>query len=330
MAIVKSLLLSAGLGTRLRPYTNVLPKPCIPFWGLPMMYYSLYLLKKANCLDVTINLHHLPEKIKAMTTAKELADFRFHFSLEEERPLGSGGALYHAQNYLQDCDHFFAINGDEVMIPSTPEILNHLQEHHERQHALATLLVTDHPDLLKTLKPVWINREGLVRGFGLKPTTTEELRPVHYTGYKIFQQRILKQLPEGESNIFYDILVAAMKNGEKVSVLFDRTAWWETGNFDSLVSAIGQIIDSSDHQKYIQDIFKEFHLPYDYEVSVRGDYKLAKDKNLATSTLTFKDVVFLDSQCSIEAGSLLQNAIVGRQASAASLSGQMILPGEMG
>jgi NDP-sugar pyrophosphorylase family protein len=293
-----------------------------------MMYYSLYLLKKNGCKDITINLHHLPEKIKSLTESPNLKDFQFHFSLEEAQAFGSGGALYYAQEYLQDCEHFFAINGDEVMIPSSPKILSQLREHHENQNALATLLVTDHPDLLKTLKPVWINREGLVRGFGAKPSTSEELRPVHYTGYKIFQQRVLKQIPPGESNIFYDVLVTAMKNGEKVSVLFDRTTWWETGNLPSLFSATADVIGSRGHQKYIQSIYEEFAKPYDFEVSTSTEARVVKSQSASAENVKLKGVVFLDQHCQITPGSTLENAIVGAGARCGSLSEQMVLPGE--
>ena len=129
---VKALLLCAGLGTRLRPYTNHLPKPAIPFFGLPLCYYSLYLLRKIDCLDVTVNLHHLPKRMQILLEKDELSDFRFSYSLEKDQIMGSGGALYYAKNFLQSADSFFAVNSDEVMIPPSVEVLNDLKNYHQK------------------------------------------------------------------------------------------------------------------------------------------------------------------------------------------------------
>lgn len=325
---VKALLLSAGLGTRLRPYTLSLPKPCIPFWGLPMMYYSFYLLKQTACRDIAINLHHLPEKIKELTAAQDLRDFNIQFSYEKDKPYGSGGALYYAKDLLKGCSHFFAINSDEVMIPSTPDILNRLYKHHTEQKALATLLVTDHPDLMKTLKPVWVNGEGVVRGFGEKPSTTENLKPVHYVGYKIFDQKVLELIPPGETHIFHDVVVPAMKKGEKVCTVHDNGTWWETGNLNSLIQAMGDVITNPSHQDYIRKVYKEFQRPYNFETDVNKDYKMAKDKSINTSSLQLKDIIFLDKGSLIAPQSELQNVIIGAGARTGSLHQQMLLPGE--
>lgn len=325
---VKALLLAAGLGTRLRPYTNKVPKPCIPFWGLPIMYYSFFLLKKTACRQIAVNLHHLPEQVKDLCARKNLSDFDIRFSLEEEKPFGSGGALYYAQDLLQGAEHFFAINSDEVMVPSSPDVLNKLHAHHVRENALATLLVTDHPELLKTLKPVWVNKKGEVKAFGDKPGITEELRPVHYTGYKIFKHEILGKIPPGETNIFHEILKKEIAAGAKISTLHDSCAWWETGNFPSLLAAMDDVMKTPAHQDYIRGVFKEFGFEYNYEISLSGNLTLAKHKTATAKDVDMSGTVFLDQGCKIAPGSSLQNVIIGANSQTATLQNQMLLPGE--
>jgi mannose-1-phosphate guanylyltransferase len=311
---IKALLLCAGLGTRLRPYTNQLPKPAIPFFGLPLSYYSLYLLRRINCLDVTVNLHHLPEKMQTLLSKNELADFRFSFSHEKDQILGSGGALYHAKNLLQSADSFFAINSDEVMIPPNAEILNDLKGHHQKTKSLATLLVTDHPDLLKTLKPVWINQQGVVRGFGEKPETTEPLRPVHYTGYKIFSKDVLPLLPAGESHIFHDTLVPAMAAGALVNTHFIHCRWWETGSFANLLTATSDVIQliHKEKQNHLRDVYESFHKEFSFTTTIQGQTNVALHSSATVKSSQCRGTVFVAEHTTSSVDVVLQNCIVDK------------------
>lgn len=310
---IKALLLCAGLGTRLRPYSDQKPKPALPFWGLPLCYYSLYFLKKIAIKDVTINLHHLPDKIQALTVRPELSDFHFSFSLEKEKPMGSGGALYYAKTQLQDASSFFAINSDEVMIPTSPLILEKLAEHFLKTKALATLLVTDHPDLQKTLKPVWINKDGAIRGFGEKPLFNEALRPVHYTGYKIFSKDVLPLLPSGESHIFHDTLVPAMGQGALVNTLFIDCRWWETGSLQGLLKATRdgtQIVNTLPDQNHFRDVHNSFGFDFSYTTSVTSQKSVALHKTAKIKMEQCQGTVFAGAQTSTAHGVELQDCLI--------------------
>lgn len=325
---INALLLSAGLGTRLRPYTYTLPKPAIPFWGLPMCYYSLYLLHQLQSHKITMNLHHLPDILTQLTKAYELQDFQFNFSLEKEKPQGSGGALFYAKNFLRDTPSFFAVNSDEVMVPSTDSILQKLAEHHQKTQSLATLLVTDHPELGKTFKPVWVNQEGVVRAFGERPDTKETLRPVHYIGYKIFDRKVLDLIPAGESHIFHDVLVPAMTRGALVNTLFDACQWWETGSFSSFLAATGDInqqISEQKNQHYIHRVYRYFEKNMDFDFQSHKNTNLAIHRSVQNENTTFKGVVFVDENADLQNGFTIENSIINKNCRLnSSVSQQMI------
>jgi mannose-1-phosphate guanylyltransferase len=326
---ITALLLSAGHGTRLRPYTNDLPKPAIPFLGLPLCYYSLAFLKKFGCKNIVMNLHHLPQKIEVLTKNPELADFTFQFSRENEKAMGSGGALYYAQSFLQKTEAFFAINSDEVMIPDTPNILEKLQTHFQKTKALATLLVTDHPDLQKTLRPVWINPEGVIRGFGDKPTTHETLRPVHYTGYKIFSKDVLPLLPSGESHIFHDTLVPAMKAGALVNTVFEKCLWWETGSWPGLLTACHdsiKLIHQSPQNNHFRQVYETFGLPFELETSCQAGSTIAVHKKATFNPQLGSGTVLVDANSKVAHGVRLHNVIIDKNLNVSSaLHEQMLL-----
>ena len=238
-------LLGAGEGQRLRPYTEARPKPSLEFLTLPLAYYGFYLCRQAGIENFIMNKFHLPEQIEVLTS--KLRKFCSSISTIDEtaKLLGSGGALWNARETLKNHEYFLVANADEVLIPQDPKVLSTLIEKFQMDHSLCTLLTCDHSELLNTLKPVWVDDLGHVKGFGMEKPS-KELKPVHYTGYKIFSTKILERIPFGESNIFYDVLTEAIKDGEKITTLhIDHCFWHETGNFDSFLSASSSLCGSS-------------------------------------------------------------------------------------
>src|SRR5512145_3048846 len=95
------MVLCAGLGTRLRPLTERLPKPAVPLAGLPLVRYPLALLAAAGVRRAVVNLHHLPE---AMEAAAREAAAALGMSLAVSREpviAGTGGALREARALLE-------------------------------------------------------------------------------------------------------------------------------------------------------------------------------------------------------------------------------------
>lgn len=260
-------LLTAGLGTRLRPYTEVRPKPCLPFLNLPLMNYSFYLARKAGCEHFLMNLHHLPEQVRQQGERLSAYTQSIQFSDESEKILGSAGALYQARQLLSQQDDFWVANGDEVLFPEDTSILSKLIEKRRKEGALACLLTCDHPDLLKKFNGVWVNDQHQVVGFGKTPPEPNS-RPVHYTGYKVFSRQIFNYIPEGESNIFYEVLSQAIAKGEKVSHLhLGSAAWYEAGHLDGFLSASRQV--ALNHPSALQAIHRDF----DQEISIHHNAK---------------------------------------------------------
>ena len=90
--ITKGMVLCAGLGTRLSPITETLPKPLVPVLNVPNLLHSLYLLKRAGIVDIVLNTHHLPEQIESFLGDGSRWDLRLHFS-REKTLLGTGGGV---------------------------------------------------------------------------------------------------------------------------------------------------------------------------------------------------------------------------------------------
>jgi NDP-sugar pyrophosphorylase family protein len=93
---MKAMILAAGLGTRLRPLTNTIPKPLLPIAGTPLIVWNLLLLKRYGFHDVVINLHHLGPMIEQAVGNGSRYGLRIIYS-REPTILGTGGGLKQAE-----------------------------------------------------------------------------------------------------------------------------------------------------------------------------------------------------------------------------------------
>src|SRR4026207_1222881 len=92
---MKAMILAAGLGTRLRPLTHVIPKPLLPIAGTPLIVWNLLLLKRHGFHDVVINLHHLGPMIEQALGNGSKYGLRIYY-LREPGIFGTGGGLKQA------------------------------------------------------------------------------------------------------------------------------------------------------------------------------------------------------------------------------------------
>jgi MurNAc alpha-1-phosphate uridylyltransferase len=107
---MKAMILAAGLGQRMRPLTDSLPKPMLPAGGKPLLQYHLEALAKIGVREVIINLAYLGDKIRAFVGNGEQFGLNVSYS-EEPEPLETAGALLHAFPLL-GAEPFILMNGD--------------------------------------------------------------------------------------------------------------------------------------------------------------------------------------------------------------------------
>lgn len=265
---LKTFILSAGLGTRLRPYTHQIPKPAVPFLGIPMLGYAMYLSHKANVYDLVLNTHLLPQKIKNCVDQLSNNRFRAQFTLEDDKPKGSGGALYYAQEFLKSCEDFYAVNGDAVFIPWRENLFSDMLGIHKTSKAICTLLVSEDARLIQQFNPLWIDEQNVLVGIGEQPKHVVS-RPVHYMGAKVFRGDIFKYVPAGTSSLFKDVLFPAIAKGEKVQTVIESCPWWETGDMTSFMQSTEdamKLIASGEDHKFFEDIYLYFKKSFDFKI----------------------------------------------------------------
>jgi NDP-sugar pyrophosphorylase family protein len=233
---MRALILSAGLGERLRPLTSKRAKPAIEFLNMPMLAFPYHWLNTLGLSDVVFNTHHLPESIRHAAMHVVSPETRLHFSHEAEI-LGSGGGIWNARFDLMKDKTFAVANGDGVVLSPDQEIFRRMLEQHEWDQALATILVCPLDGVGTKFPGVWIDDKGAVLGFG-KSSPGGGATCWHYASYMLFSDELWPLLPEGGSNILYDVLEPNIKKGARVRAFLARDLrWFETGNIPDYLNA---------------------------------------------------------------------------------------------
>ena len=153
---MKAMVFAAGLGTRLRPITDSLPKALVPVCGEPLLYHTLHKLKSAGYTDIVVNIHHFPQMIREYL---QTHDFGLDVSISDEsdRLLETGGGILHARNLLLPLDEPFLVHNVDIV--SNLDIAWFRAQ--MRPDALATLLVSER----KTQRYLLFNEEMRLVGW---------------------------------------------------------------------------------------------------------------------------------------------------------------------
>jgi NDP-sugar pyrophosphorylase family protein len=216
---MKAMLLAAGYGERMLPITRVVPKPLIPVLGRPLAPQILARLAAEGIDEAVINLHHLPQPLRdAFGDGSSLGLRALHFSLEEERLLGTGGGLAHAAERLKGAGTILVRNSDFLAdIALSKAIASHL-----RSGCPATLVLAPHRPGFTTVE---IDDRHRVVAFGGKKTGR-----YLFTGYHLIEESVLDLIPRGApSDIVRDVYFGLCADGLLNAHLHDGF-WWEFGS----------------------------------------------------------------------------------------------------
>lgn len=225
---------AAGLGERLRPITNHLPKPLLPILGRPLIGIILERLTAVCSGPIGVNLHYKPDLIRAWADGSQYAG-RIRF-FPEDPILGTGGALKNAEAFLSNGP--FLVHNSDILLDID---FTRLIETHLASGNVATLVTHKHP----ALSNVVVDDEDLVRDVenpgDSRPDLNRVAKKVAYTGIALYSPEILNYLPIGVSHATVAWIDAA-KAGRRVQALdFTGACWNDIG---TPVSYAGATLDA--------------------------------------------------------------------------------------
>ena len=222
---MKAIVLAGGKGTRLAPYTKILPKPLMPIGDMPILEILLRQMKRAGISDIVLAVGHLAELLRAFFQDGERLGLNIRYSYEDQ-PLGTAGPLRRVGGLDET---FLVANGDIL----TTLDLRSLIEYHCQSGATATIAM--HSRTVKIdLGVIERNGGNEITGYVEKPTY-EFLVSM---GIYVFEPRVLEYIPKDEYLDFPDLVLRLIKEGERVIGYPFEGYWQDLGRADDYEQAV--------------------------------------------------------------------------------------------
>ena len=195
---MRGMIVAAGLGTRLRPLSELRPKPALPVRGIPLIAYQLALLARHGVQEVVVNAHHLPELLMEATRRHCPAGMSLRFSLEPEL-LDTGGAIRQVSDFLRASDPCLILGGDMLLDANLSALL---KRHRQRGDAVTMLLRRDpRADRFGT---VGVDAEDCVRRIGRRFDLGGETHSGVYVWANVVAARAFEDLPDQQVFSHFD------------------------------------------------------------------------------------------------------------------------------
>jgi len=231
-AVTRAMLLAAGLGERLRPLTERVPKPLVPVGGRPMVHYMLDLLAAAGIREVHVNLHHLGARVQDALGDGSAWGLSLCYH-PEKTILGTGGGLKAAAAACPSLASgpITMVNAD-VLIDAD---LGALCARHVAESPLATLLLRDDPDA-RRYGVIGTDADDRIRRF-LDADTGGAVHERMFTGVQVLSPGIFKHMPDGDVFPITDAYKTALLAGERMLGPPHPGYWADLGTPERLLAA---------------------------------------------------------------------------------------------
>lgn len=225
----RAMILAAGLGRRMRPITDAIPKPLVHVHGRPLIDYGLDALERAGMEKIVVNVHHLPEQVEAHLAAR--GNSGIVVSDERDQLLDSGGGVAKALPEL-DSDPFYVLNADSFWIEGYRPNLGHMSRvwNDDRMDVLVLLAGMANSIGYSGAGDFTMDPEGRLARRGER-----HVAPFAYAGAAIMHPRLFTDLPEGpfSLNLLFD---RAIENERMYGIRLDGL-WLHVGTPEGIHEA---------------------------------------------------------------------------------------------
>lgn len=268
--MIGGIILCAGLGTRLRPLTETVPKPAVPFMGRAIAAYALQALLDAGIDKLAINVHHLPDRMEqSLREAAETLGFLGDIGVYREHGeiLGTAGGARAAASILPPAEHYVIYHGDVICGAKLETAL----QAHRAKGAKLTMIVAKRPKDC-TLGRIGVDDAGEIiqirdwtRKDHLKAfeTTPDLGQPYLFTGIHIVEAALLERIPKrGYACLVTDIYREMLAQGEAIHAHETDAYFADLGTPDEYHAAQALL---SENPEKLRGVPKQIPRPLSYQ-----------------------------------------------------------------
>ncbi len=224
MSIMKAIILAGGQGTRLAPYTKILPKPLMPIGDMPILEVILLQLKAAGIDEVILSVGHLSELLRAFFQDGERLGLRIKYSYEDS-PLGTAGPIA----LVEGLDNTFLVaNGDILTNLCVRDLV-----HYHRQCKAAATIASHRREVRIDLGVIEKDGNSRITGYIEKPCYDYLVS----MGIYVFEPRVLDFITIDQYLDFPDLIHKLIAAGEIVNCFPFDGYWQDLGRPDDYENA---------------------------------------------------------------------------------------------
>lgn len=223
------IIMAGGQGTRLRPLTNVLPKPLIPIGEQTMLEDIMDRFVECGCHDFYISVNYKADIIRRYLDNLGKPQYNISY-FQEDKPLGTAGSLHLLKHIIKDT--FFVSNCDIIIDEDYGEILHYHRDNHNEITVVAAIKNIGIP--YGTLET---KEGGLLADIKEKPEFTFKIN----TGMYILEPHLIEEIPEDEFYHITFLIEKLMNQGRRVGVYpINEGSWTDIGNWNEYLKYISK------------------------------------------------------------------------------------------
>ena len=224
---MRAVIMAGGKGTRLAPYTSVLPKPLIPFGDYPILEIIICQLRQHGFTDITLAVGYLAHLFEAYFGDGRRLGVKITYALEAQ-PLGTAGPLA----LLPDCNAPFLVMNADLLTS-----IDYVDLYRYHCHEKAALTIALHPkEVHIDLGVIDLDADSCVTNYQEKPSFSYLVS----MGIYVFSPHVLPYLPHGCRIDVPDVVRMLLARQEKVSGYVFYGDWVDVGRVEDYMQAAGQ------------------------------------------------------------------------------------------
>jgi NDP-sugar pyrophosphorylase family protein len=234
---MKAMILAAGLGTRLRPLTNTIPKALILLNRITLLERTIKKISLPGFDEIIINVHHYPEQIRNFLKQNKNFGLNISISDEADELLDTGGGLKKAASFFNDAEPFLLHNVDVL----TDLNLNELLNSHKKNNSIATLAVMKRESSRQFLFDDEMNLCGWQnRKTSEKKISRQKVTPFQqfaFCGIQIIDPAIFHFFPQENKFSLIDFYIQVSREKTIKGLLTNSKYFYDLGSIDKLNEA---------------------------------------------------------------------------------------------
>lgn len=289
------MVMAAGVGSRLDPLTQDIPKPLVPVLNKPVMDILLEKLKSFGVEKVIANTHYLAEKIQQRYSQNSPVDINFSY-IHEKTLSGTAGGVKKCEFFFDDVEDFIVVSADGLHDADLEKIV----KSHLESGCIATMAIVavEHEEVHK-YGVVVSSPEHKVVEFQEKPSIDEAKSNFINTGIYVFNKKIFDYIPEGEKFDFAkNVFPKLLEVGKDINTYRIYSYWSDIGTTD-------QYIQSNEDALCRKVMIPEPNIMRKFESVYTVGHKCIIDKSAK-----FSNHVIVGNNCKVGKNVVLDNVIL--------------------